>query len=202
MTRCLDSIYGASHWTHAALHEWVATLRPSYVIDTNRDTQLLDPCAGTPHVLILGCARLGGTDHRVRLYALEGSGHRAIAPTAADTGLPLLFEPMGAPLPQPSHIAADADYVDCVTELMDGLAVPSFLRLRRRGRRHLRLGVRLERDGERMILSNLVHNAAVGPAGWALIPDANDKERRLCQRIGIEIVEADALALPAGAATG
>lgn len=97
---------------------------------------------------------------------------------------------------------SDADDVDCITELMAGFAVPSFVKLRRRGRRHLLLGVRLDRDGERMILSDLVHDAAVGPAGWALIPDANDKERRLCQRIGIEIVEADALALPAGAATG
>ena len=85
---------------------------------------------------------------------------------------------------------------------MDGLTVPSFIKLRRRGRRHLLLGVRLDRDRERLIRSNLVHDAAVGPAGWTLIPDANDKERRLCQRIGIEIVEADALALPAGAATG
>jgi len=90
---------------------------------------------------------------------------------------------------------------------MDGLTVPSFIKLRRRGRRHLLLGnlllgVRLDRDRERLIRSNLVHDAAVGSAGWTLIPDANDKERRLCQRIGIEIVEADALALPAGAATG
>ncbi|HRQ95936.1 MAG TPA: NAD(P)-binding protein, partial [Candidatus Accumulibacter phosphatis] len=72
-TAHLDSIYGASHWTRAALHEWRATLRPPYVIDTNRDTQLLDSYAGTPHVLIHGSARLGGTDHRFRLYALDGS---------------------------------------------------------------------------------------------------------------------------------
>ena len=201
VTRFLDSIYGASHWTRAALHEWLATLRPRYVIDTNRDTQLLDSYAVTPHVLILGCARLGGTDHRFRLYALDGSGYRAIAPTVADTELPLLFKPMGAPLPQPSYVASDADQVDYITELMGGFAVPSFVKVRRRGRRYLLLGVRLDRDTERMILSDLVHDAAVGPAGWALIPEANDKERRLCQRIGIEIVEADALALLAGAAT-
>ncbi len=53
-----------------------------------------------------------------------------------------------------------------------------------------------------MILADLEHDAAVGPAGWALIPGANDGERRSCQRIGIEIVEADALALFAGAVTG
>jgi hypothetical protein len=201
-TAHLDSTYGTSRWTRAALHEWLATLRPPNVIGTNRDTQLLDSYAGTPHVLILGCARRSGTDHRFRLYASDGNGYRAISPAEAGTELPLLFKPMSAPLPQPSYIASDADYVDYITELMGGFAVPSFVKAHRRGRRCPLLGVRLDRDPERMILADLVHDAAVGPAGWALIPGANDRERRLCQRIGIEIVEADALALPAGAATG
>lgn len=40
------------------------------------------------------------------------------------------------------------------------------------------------------LLSDLIHGAGT-PAGWALIPEPTDKERRFCQNSGIEIVEAD-----------
>ena len=202
VTRFLDSTYGATRWTRAALHAWLATLRPPYVIDINRDTQLLDSYVGTPHLLVLGCARLGGTDYRFKLYASDGGRYRAISPAEADTTLPLLFKPMGAPLPEPSYIASDADYVDYITELMGGFAVPSFVKARRRGRRYLLLGMRLDRDTERMVLADLIHDAAVEPAGWALIAEPNAKERRFCQRIGIEIVAVDALALLAEGVPG
>jgi hypothetical protein len=80
VTRFLDTTYGTTRWTRAALHDWLATMRPPYVIDINRDTQLQESYAGTPHLLILGCARLGGTDYRFRLYAYDGHSYRAIAP--------------------------------------------------------------------------------------------------------------------------
>jgi hypothetical protein len=32
--------------------------------------------------------------------------------------------------------------------------------------------------------------AADQPAGWALIPEPNDKERRFCKKMHIEIIEA------------
>jgi len=195
VTRFLDSTYGDTRWTRAAVHDWLATIRPPYVIDINRDTQLLDSYAGTPHLLVLGCARLGGTDYRFTLHVSDGSSYRSIAPEQADAGLPVLFKPMGCPLPQPSYIASDADYVDYITELMDGFAVPSFIKARRRGKRYLLLGMRLNRDTERMVLSDLIHDAAADSAGWALIAEANDKERRFCKRIGIEIVDRDAMAL-------
>ena len=50
--------------------------------------------------------------------------------------------------------------------------------------------MRLNRDSERMVLSDLLHDAATEPSGWALIADPNDKERRFCKRIDIELVEA------------
>lgn len=199
VTRFLDTIYGATRWTRAALHEWLAMLGPSYVIDINRDTQLLDSYAAIPHLLVLGCARLGGTDYRFKLYVSDGSNYQAISPEEADATLPVLFKPMGAPLPQPSYIASDADYVDYITALMGGFAVPSFIKARRRGKRYLLLGMRLNRDSERMVLSDLIHDAAQ-PAGWALIAEPNDKERRFCRRIGIEIVEADVATLVGEAA--
>ncbi len=195
VTRFLDTTYGETRWTRAAVHEWLATLHPPYVIDINRDTQLLDSYGGIPHLLILGCARIGGTDYRFKLYVSDGSSYREIPPEQADATLPVLFKPMGAPRPQPSYIASDADYVDYITELMGGFAVPAFIKTRRRGKRYLLLGMRLNRDSERMVLSDLLHDAATEPAGWALIADPNDKERRFCKRIGIELIEEEVTAL-------
>lgn len=60
----------------------------------------------------------------------------------------------------------------------------------RQGRRYLLLGMRLNRDTERMVLSDILFSAA-RPAGWALIPNANDKEKRFLDKLGLELVEAD-----------
>jgi hypothetical protein len=97
---------------------------------------------------------------------------------------------MGSPLPKASYIASDADYVDYITELMGGFAVPPFLKPRRLGKRYLLLGMRLDRDSERMVFSDLIYGAA-SPAGWALIAEPTDKERRFCARMGIEIIAAE-----------
>lgn len=188
VTRFLNSTYGATDWTRSALHNWLQTLCPPYVIDINRDTQLLDSYAGVPHTLILGCARLGGSDYRFRLYASDGQSYTAITPEQAVAGQPILFKPMGAPKPEPSYIASDADHVDYITELMGGFAVPGFVKALRREKRYLLLGMRLNRDTERMVLSDLIYSAAA-PAGWALIENATDKERRFLKKIGIELIE-------------
>ena len=191
VTRFLDATYGSRQWTRAALHDWLAEIAPPYVIDINRDTQLQDGYAHVPHLLVLGCARIGGTDWRFKLYAHDGDSYAAISPEQADPRLPVLFKPMGSPLPQPSYIASDADYVDYITELMGGFAVPPFLKPRRLGKRYLLLGMRLDRDSERMVFSDLIHGAATGPAGWALIAEPTDKEKRFCARMGFEIVAAN-----------
>lgn len=190
VTRFLDKTYGATQWTRAVAHDWLAAQRPGYVIDINRDTQLLDSYAGTPHTLALGCARIGGTDYRFKLYAYDGHDYTAILPEQANTALPLLFKPMGAPRPEPSYIASDADYVDYITELMGGFAIPGFVKRLREGKRYLLLGMRLNRDTERMVLSDFIYDAAK-PSGWALIPQPTDKERRFCDKLGLELVAAD-----------
>jgi hypothetical protein len=198
VTRFLDTTYGATHWTRAALHDWLRAIRPSYVIDINRDTQLLDSYADVPHTLILGCARIVANGYRFRLFSHDGSTYSEIAPEEADPDLPVLFKPMGAPRPKASYIASDADYVDYITELMGGFAVPAFVKARRCGKRYLLLGLRLNRDTERMVLADLIY-AAGSPAGWALIEDATDKERRFLKKHDIEMIDAGYPALIAEA---
>ena len=48
----------------------------------------------------------------------------------------------------------------------------------------------MNRDTERMVMSDIIY-ASGSPSGWALIPEPNDKERRFCKKMNIEIIEAD-----------
>ncbi len=194
VTRFLDATYASSTWTRAAVHDWLAGFMPRYVIDINRDAQLLDTYAGTPHILVLGCARIGGTDYRFKLYTHDGAGYSSIQPEQADPSLPVLFKPMGAPRPEASYIASDADYVDFITELMGGFAIPLHVKKLREGKRYLLLGMSLNRDTERMVLADLIYAAAT-PSGWALISEPTDKERRFCKKLGLEVIEADVMEL-------
>lgn len=198
VNRFLTETYGERQWTRSPLHQALAEMQAPYVIDINRDTQLQEIYADRAHLLILGMARLGGTDYRYKLYRYDGGSYGEIAAEDADASLPVLFKPMGSPVPEPSYIASDADYVDYITELMGGFAVPSFVKRRREGVRYLFLGLRLQRDTERMVMSDLIYANAGGPAGWALIPDATPKERRFCARQGIEVIEADISDLMSG----
>jgi hypothetical protein len=73
---------------------------------------------------------------------------------------------------------------------MGGCAIPDFLKLYRRNRRYLLLGLRLLRDTERMVIADVVYGAGV-PTGYALIPDPTEKERRFCRNKSIDVIQAD-----------
>jgi hypothetical protein len=192
VNRFLDTTYGKSEWTRAPIHEWLAEIKPGYVVDINRDTQLQDSYSDTPHTLVRGISRVGGTDYRFRIHHYDGENYseKEIDQSEVDFSLPILFKPMGSPLPDATYIASDADFVDYITELMGGFAIPDFLKKYRKGKQYLFLGLRMTRDTERMVLSDIIY-AAGSPAGWALIPEPNDKERRFCKKMNIDIIEAD-----------
>ncbi len=192
VTRFLNETYGNTQWTRSPLHDWIASIRPNYVIDINRDTQLQDGYSDTPHTLIRGISRIAGTQYRFSIHHYDGTKYsdEEIDQSEVDTSLPILFKPMGSPLPDPTYIASDADYVDYISELMGGFAIPAFLKGYRKGKQYLFLGLRMTRDTERMVLSDIIY-AAGEPSGWALIPDPTDKERRFCKKKCIEIIEAD-----------
>ena len=186
--RFLEKTYGQTRWSRAALHDWLASWKPHYVIDINRDTQLQESYAGQPHTLIRGLARIAGTDYRFTIHQYEGGEYREITQEEADPTLPILFKPMGSPLPSPRFIASDADYVDYITELMGGFAIPSFLKEYRNGKQYLLIGLPLNRDSERMVMSDIVYGAGA-PKGWVLNKSPTSKEKRYCERIGLEILD-------------
>jgi hemin uptake protein HemP len=191
LERFLTHTYGQRQWTPSPLHQWLSGLEPRYVVDINRDTQLQEAYAARPHVLVVGTARLLGGDHRFRIFNHDGTEYRPSSLEAADWGKPILFKPLGTPRPAPGYIASDADFVDYITELMGGFAIPSPLKLHRRGKRYLLLGMRLTRDTERMVLSEIMVDAD-DPAGWVFIPEPTAKERKYCARKGLQVIEADA----------
>ena len=189
LTKFLSGLYGERNWSRARFHDWLATIKPGYVIDINRDTQLQDTYADTPHTLINGVARITGTEYRFKIYHYDGSDYKEVEQTDVDPSQPILFKPMGCPKPDNNYIASDADYVDYITELMGGFAIPSFVKELRKGKQYLLLGMRLNRDTERMVMSDIIYGADE-PKGWVLIPEPNKKEQRYCKRLGLEIIEA------------
>lgn len=199
--RFLTQTYGGDNWTPSPLHQWLADQRLPYVIDCNRDTQLQRCYADRAHTLVVGAARLAATPYRFDLYQWDAGRYRPLALEEVDAGLPVLFKPLGTPLPRPGYVASDADFVDYITELMGGFAVPAWLKQRRRGLRYLFLGMRFNRDTERMVMSDLIHDAA-SPAGWALLDAPSDKERKVCARKDLHLIETDwsDLLAPAGSA--
>ncbi|MBU0687937.1 MAG: SIR2 family protein [Gammaproteobacteria bacterium] len=186
----LDATYKDTQWSSSELHTWLAAQRLPYMIDANRDTQMQLQYAGTPHTLVVGIARMSGTAFRFKLYHYDGTSYTSVEQEAVDSSLPILFKPLGTPTPESNYIASDADFVDYITELMGGFAIPSFIKRSRQNKRYVTLGLRLNRDTDRMVFSDVIFGADK-PAGWALIPHPTDKEKRYLERLNIEIVNAD-----------
>ena len=189
VNKFLTKLYGENEWSRAPLHDYIANIKPRYVIDINRDTQLQDSYRDTPHTLIVGISRIA-YDYRFKIYQYDGCSYGEIEQEQADPNLPILFKPMGSPLPDANYIASDADYVDYITELMGGFAIPSFLKEYRKNKQYVFLGMHMRRDTERMVLSDISFSADT-PKGWALIPEPTAKEQRFCEKQNIIVVEAD-----------
>lgn len=190
----LTTTYGGSQWTQGPMHRWIASLNAPYVIDINRDTQLQDLYSDREYLLILGTARISATDYRFKLFHHNKGVYTEIEQKQADHSLPVLFKPMGSPVPQATYVAADADYVDYITELMGGFAIPDFLKKYRIGKSYLLLGLPLTRDTERMVLSDLIYGANE-QTGFAFISEPNKKELRFCANKNIELISEDCLTL-------
>jgi hypothetical protein len=188
----LTEVYDKQQWTRGVVHDWLAEWKPDYIIDINRDSQLQDTYADEEHTLIVGMARITASHFRFKIYHYDRSQYFEITQEQMDRNVPILFKPMGTAKPEPNYVASDADYVDYITELMGGFAIPDYLKEYRLGKKYLLLGMSLNRDSERMVLSDIMYGAAE-PKGWYLTKTPTDKEVRFCKRLGLEIVPADVI---------
>jgi hypothetical protein len=194
LTQFLDKTYRDIQYSRAAIHDWLAEWKPNYVIDINRDTQLQDSYADEEHTLIVGLARVIGNHFRFKIYHFDREKYFEIEQDQVDARLPILFKPMGTPRPESNYVASDADYVDYITELMGGFAIPDFLKEYRKGKKYLLIGLPLNRDSERMVMSDITY-AADEHRGWFLRKNPTDKEKRFAAKMGFELIEADCLDL-------
>lgn len=194
LTQFLDKTYRDIQYSRAAVHDWLAEWKPNYVIDINRDTQLQDSYADEEHTLIVGLARVIGNHFRFKIYHFDREKYFEIEQNQVDARLPILFKPMGTPRPESNYVASDADYVDYITELMGGFAIPDFLKEYRKGKKYLLIGLPLNRDSERMVMSDITY-AADEQRGWFLRKNPTDKEKRFAAKMGFELIEADCLDL-------
>lgn len=186
----LTKLYGETEYTRASVHDWLEEWRPAYVIDINRDTQLQDSYSDEEHTLIVGVARITASQFRFKIYHFDGTDYFEIPQEQIDPRVPVLFKPMGTPKPEANYIASDADYVDYITELMGGFAIPDFLKEYRKGKQYLFVGMPLNRDSERMVMSDITYGSAE-KKGWVLNKNPTDKEIRYCKKIGLEILDMD-----------
>ncbi|OAI16878.1 hypothetical protein A1359_06690 [Methylomonas lenta] len=190
VSQFLDKTYAEMKWTRAAVHDWLAEWKPNYIVDINRDTQLQDSYADEEHTLVVGLARVIGNHFRFKIYHYDREQYFEVEQQQVDRKLPILFKPMGTPKPESNYVASDADYVDYITELMGGFAIPDFLKDYRVGKKYLLVGVPLNRDSERMVMSDITY-AADEHRGWFLRKNPTDKEKRYASKMGLELIEAD-----------
>ncbi len=139
------------------LQKSIFDMSPRFIIDTNRDTKLQELFAYTSHHLIIGKARILGDPNRYEVYEYDVKNQKyfQVEEEALDEAEKILFKPMGSPLPEPSFIISDADYVDWLTEAMGGFAIPAVLKSYRKSKKYLFLGTAFDRDTDRMVANEI-----------------------------------------------
>lgn len=187
MTQLINHIY-TKPFDPTPLHKAIVDMSPRYIIDTNRDTKLQELFAFTPHCLIIGKSRIMGNDYRYEVYEydVENQKYFLVDDEVLGTAEKILFKPMGSPLPNPSFVISDADYVDWLTEAMGGYAVPKVLKTYRKTKKYLFLGTSFDRDTDRMVANEL----SLDLEGGYVVTDRElgKKEQKFIDKHNLEVI--------------
>lgn len=187
MTQLINHIY-TKPFEPTPLHKAIVDMSPRYIIDTNRDTKFQELLAYTPHCLIIGKSRIMGNDYRYEIYEydVENQKYFLVDDEVLETAQKILFKPMGSPLPNPSFVISDADYVDWLTEAMVGYAVPKVLKTYRKTKKYLFLGTFFDRDTDRMVANELTLDLE----GGYVITDKElgKKEKKFIEKHNLEVI--------------
>jgi len=163
LTQLINHIY-TKNFDPTPLQKAVIAMAPRYIIDTNRDSKIQELLAYEPHCLILGKSRIMADKNRYETYEydVENKKYFLVEDEVLDTAKTILFKPMGSPLPEPTFVISDADYVDWLTEAMGGFAVPPVLKSYRKTKKYLFLGTSFDRDTDRMVANELTYDLEGG----------------------------------------
>jgi hypothetical protein len=187
MTQLINHIY-TKDFDPTPLQKSIVDMQSRYIIDTNRDTKIQELLAYEPHYLIVGKARIMADKERFEVYEydVENKKYFLVDDTALDDATKILFKPMGSPLPEPTFVISDADYVDWLTEAMGGFALPSILKTYRKTKKYLFLGTYFDRDTDRMVANELTMDLE----GGYVISDKelNRKEKKFIEKHNLELL--------------
>ena len=188
MTQLMNWIY-TKEFEPTPLHKAVVNMSPRYIIDTNRDTKLQELFAFEPHCLVIGKSRIMADLNRYEIfeYDVENKKYFQVEEEVLDHAEKILFKPMGSPLPEPTFIISDADYVDWLTEAMGGFAVPPVLKTYRKTKKYLFMGTFFDRDTDRMVANELTLDLE----GGYVITDKElgKKEKKFVEKHNLEVLE-------------
>lgn len=187
MTQLINHIY-TKPFEATSLQKAINDMAPNYIIDTNRDTKIQLLLAFEPHCLIIGKSRLMADKNRYEVYEydVENKKYFLVEDEVLDTAKKILFKPMGSPLPNPSFVISDADYVDWLTEAMGGFALPPILKTYRKAKKYLFLGTYFDRDTDRMVANELTLDLE----GGYVVTDQElgKKEKKFVEKHNLEVI--------------
>ncbi len=187
MTQLINHIY-TKPFEPTALQKAIVDMLPRYIIDTNRDTKIQELLAYEPHCLIIGKSRLMADKNRYEVYEydVENKKYFLVEDEVLESAKKILFKPMGSPLPVPSFVISDADYVDWLTEAMGGFALPPILKTYRKAKKYLFVGTYFDRDTDRMVANELTLDLE----GGYIITDKElgKKEKKFVEKHNLEVI--------------
>ena len=192
--RGVDYIQQLMNWIYTKefnptpLQKALINMQPRFIIDTNRDSKIQELLAYEPHTLIIGKSRILDNDYRYEIFEwdMENKKYFQVDEEALDDAKKILFKPMGTPLPDPSFVISDADYVDWLTEAMGGFAVPSVLKTYRKTKKYLFLGTAFDRDTDRMVANELTLDLEGGY--FVKEGELTKREEKFLEKHNIELV--------------
>jgi len=171
-----------------SLQKAIFDMQPRYIVDTNRDPKLQELLSYEAHCVVIGKARITAEKNRYEVYEwdLENKKYFLVDDEVLGEAKKVLFKPMGSPLPEPSFVISDADYVDWLTEAMGGFAVPPILKTYRKTKKYLFMGTSFDRDTDRMVANELTMDLE----GGYVITDQElgKKEKKFIEKHNLEVL--------------
>ncbi len=157
LVQMTNHIYSSKTYELPYVYQFLKTIQPKYLIDTNMDESGCKVYEEVPHFMITGVSRIMADYDRflVYFYDVASKTYNPIAKEQLSDELPILFKPMGSTIPEMNFIISDADFVDWLTEAMGGYAMPSFLKAYKQDKSYLFLGVDFSRDTFRMVANEI-----------------------------------------------
>jgi len=187
-----NHIYTSKEYELPYTYQFLKTIQPKYLIDTNMDDSACKIYADVAHFMVTGVSRvMGGYDRFVvYLYDLETKTYTQIDKKELNSDIPILFKPMGSTVPDMDFIISDADFVDWLTEAMGGYAIPPFLKEYKKDKSYLYLGVDFDRDTYRMVANEITLGGDTGCVVSSK-EEHTKKENKFLKTHNLELISKD-----------